>query len=141
MDFPPPDPKDARTFGKPMDESFYDLRDTNLFNAKVILSRKKTRNFLNVSNLWKRTVISGIEGQTLADHQLQLYKRNIVEKRPLVHDVNTEVVGRASIRRRVEPLSSEDDDHIPIHRRYPSPTPGTTSWAQAPMGTWGRGRL
>jgi len=133
-EFPAPNNKDLK---KSMD-----LRETNIFNSKVILSRKRTRNFLDISNLWKRTVLTGIEGQALDDILHRFVRTNTTLKRPFVPDVNALVVGPRKKNRREGPTSSdEEDDHLPLHRRFPSPTPASTSWASAPMGTWGRGSL
>ena len=136
-EFPAPDSRDARVAALASGAAVeWDLRKTNIFNSKVILSRKRTRNFLDISNLWKRTVITGIEGQALDDN-LRLYRQDLVEKRPFVPDVNTEVVGR---RTKIQRVDQEDDvSHYPVHRRYPSPTPGPSTWQAASLGTWGRG--
>ena len=134
-EFPAPGKKDPIKLGE------LDLRETNIFNSKLILSRKRTRNFLDISNLWKRTVLTGIEGQALDGIIDRFIRTDESNKRPFVPDVNTQVEGRRSKMPRVEGQSSEDDDsHLPLHRRFPSPTPGSSAWASAPMGTWGRGR-
>ena len=126
LEFPPPVPKDSRR---------WDLRQTDLFNSKVILSRKRTRNFLDISNLWKRTVLTGIEGQAL--DSIQQYHNTLSLVRPLDPDVNTLVTGPRHPNREVD--SDSDNEHLPVRVRYPSPTPASTSWRNASMGTWGRG--
>jgi hypothetical protein len=139
-EFPAPDPKDYRVAGPEQGSGAavdWDLRKTDIFNAKVILSRKKTRNFLDVSNLWKRTVLSGIEGQALAAEEnfadARVHPRASL-KRPFIPDVNTQVVGRRAKAPRVS--QNDDDEHIPVHRRYPSPTATSTVWQSAAFGTW-----
>ena len=133
-EYPAPSAKDAASVAD------VNLRENQLLNSKLILSRKKTRNFIDISNLWKRTVLHGIEGQAFGD-VISRMQASLANKRPLVpDDVNTMVVGRGPKSRRVDPTSEEDDnDHLPLHRRFPSPTPGPSSWASAPMGQWGRG--
>ena len=137
-EFPAPDPTDSRIAAlrdREAGDDVWDLRRTNLFNSKVILSRKRTRNFLDLSNLWKRTVLTGIEGQALGEI-LETYARTRASlKRPLDPDVNTMVVGREAKYFRVD----HENSRLPLHRRFPSPTPGTSAWQSASMGSWGRG--
>jgi len=132
-EFPAPSEKDAATVA---DVNF---SDSDILNSRLILSRKRTRNFIDLSNLWKRTVLHGIEGQALGDIFARM-TRDHSRKRPFPpDDVNTAVVGRA-VRPRVDPSSTDDDnDHLPLRIRFPSPTPGSSAWASAPMGSWGRG--
>jgi hypothetical protein len=135
-EYPAPDSRDTKVRAG-LD---WDLRQTNFMNSRVILSRKRTRNFLDASNLWKKSVLHGIEGQALDDivntmtdpatHDLQ---------RPFIPDVNTQVVGRRPPVAQDVPNNDDDLSHLPIRLRYPSPTPGTSSWTSAPMNTWGRG--
>jgi hypothetical protein len=115
----------------------WDLGKTNLLSSSVILSRKRTRNFLDISNTWKRAVLTNIEGQALADIQLLQTQSSL--KRPFVPDVNTDVVGRRTKMRMDDSPQDANTDYRSLHRRYPSPTPGPSTWASAPMGTWGRG--
>lgn len=146
-EFPKPDSKDSRVANLLQAEEgrsaeFWDLRKTNIFNSRVILSRKRTRNFLDISNLWKRTVLLGIEGQTLGNviERMALHRQN--PNRPLNPDVNTLVTGRRLPAVREDQI---DDDELPSgvpdRLRYPSPTPGTSSWQGAAFHTWGRGNL
>jgi hypothetical protein len=142
QEFPAPESHDSRTSGfclgaDAASSEKWDLRETKLFNSKVILSRKRTRNFLDLTNLWKRTVITGIEGNTANDIAANFNRLSL--KRTLVPDVNNEVVGRRPKNRRVDHSNTDNDDHLPVHRRFPSPTPGTSQWQSAAMGSWGRG--
>ena len=77
----------------------------------------------------------------MLDENLRRLQNTLVFKRPFIPDVNVSTVGRRAKTRRVDPNNSEseDDSHLPLRIRYPSPTPGPSSWAQASMGTWGRG--
>ena len=120
---------------KSLSESPWDVRETKLFNSKVILSRKRTRNFLDVANLWKRSVLTGIEGQA-QDNIIQQYTNTLSLVRPNVPDVNTQVVGH---RNQTSNDNDDDLDHLPVRVRYPSPTTGPSTWQNAAMGTWGRG--
>ena len=121
----------------------WDVRETDILKQRIILSRKRTRNFLDASNLWKRSVLHGIDGIAL-DDILNVYAQGnntTVETEPSVPDVNTQVVGRR--------LTSVQDDHLQDdedvlanalpHIRFPSPTAGASSWSSASLGTWGRG--
>ena len=140
-EFPAPDEEDLRVSNWEARETIvgaWDLRRTNLFNSKVILSRKRTRNFLDVSNLWKKTVMENLELQAL-DDIVGTAAQFATIKRPYVPDVNTSVVGPRLKRSRVNPDSPDDENTIEhVARRYNSPTPGGT-WASGSMTTWGRG--
>lgn len=135
MNFPAPDQRDMKL----RSGLAYDLRETNIFNSRVILSRKRTRNFIDISNLWKKVVLHGIEGQAL-DGIIGRFIHTDEPIRPVVPDVNTHVVGR---RLPVAREDQEDDDgnapYSVLRHRYPSPTPGTSSWQSASLGSWGRG--
>jgi hypothetical protein len=115
----------------------WDLRETSIFNSKVILSRKRTRNFLDISNLWKKTVMENHEALAL-DDIVGNAARFAAFKRPLIPDVNTMVTGPRLKRTREDP-SDEDDTVESVARRFnASPTP-TGNWASGSMTTWGRG--
>jgi hypothetical protein len=120
------------------EEDSWDLRKTNLFNSRVILSRKRTRNFLDISNLWKKIVVQGISGQAL-DENISRMQRALTLKRPYVPDVNAMVVGPRLKISRLAYNEEEDLDHLPYHRRFPEFEPNNPQWSSATMGTWGRG--
>jgi hypothetical protein len=137
--FPSPDKGDLRTTPWETGEDvrgLWDLRKTNIFNTKVILSRKRTRNFLDLTNLWKKSVIENLEEQTL-DDIVGKAARYAALKRPLIPDINTAVVGPRLKRSRVAPSNDEEDTVEHVAHRSSSPTP--TAWTNAPMGSWGRG--
>ena len=136
LEFPAPGIFDLRSPQSGADEA-WDLRKTKLFNSKVILSRKRTRNFLDISNLWKRTVIQGISGMALDDN-ISRMQRGGTLKRPYVPDVNAAVVGP---RPKIARVDHEDNSHLPLHRQFPEFEPRNSEWSRATMGTWGRGRL
>ncbi len=135
-EYPPPDPKDLRVsdWGNLETPGHWDMRETNLFNSRVILSRKRTRNFLDISNLWKKTVLQNIEGQVLDDF-VQRAAIAASAKRPLIPDINVLVAGPAPKKRK-----DNDSDEEVVGVRRPSPTPGN-AWASGSLSTWGRGRL
>jgi hypothetical protein len=137
-EFPAPDKSDIRVANWDTREAVgrWNLRETNIFNSKVILSRKRTRNFLDLTNLWKKTVLETMEDQAL-DQLVERAATNYLVplKRPLSLDVNTSVVGPRLKRTREDP---EDLEVEHVARRLTSPTP-QGSWRNAPMGSWGRG--
>jgi hypothetical protein len=108
--------------------------DSNILKSRVLLSRKKTRQLLDLTNLWKQTVIGGIEGQALDDNLVRL--RNVLTlKRPEIPNVNEAVMGQHAKTHRVDhDHESDDDSHLPLRIRFPSPTSAAPSWALAPMG-------
>ena len=136
----------------------WDLRQTQIFQSRVIVSRKRTRNFLDLTNLWKRSVLENLEEQTLSDFNMQVHTASTTFttglKRPLIPDPNTTVVGRSLKRRRGNHVSNgvfappddhfespdnSDDEMVPVWGGRSSPGPSNQSWASAPMGSWGRG--
>ena len=137
-EFPPPEKRDLRTsnWGTRETEGLWDLRKTNIFNSRVILSRKRTRNLLDLTNLWKKSVMENLEEQAL-DDILGDAARYTALKRPLAPDINTAVVGPRLKRTRVDPSAMEEDTVEHVSRRSSSPTP--TAWRNAAMGSWGRG--
>jgi hypothetical protein len=143
-EFPAPDSKDRRVSHWATDEEAvdkWDLRKTDIFKSKVILSRKRTRNFLDLTNLWKKTVIENLEELAL-DDMVGNAAQYAAREHPLIPDVNTMVVGPRLKRPRVDQsVTNTDDDMIveSVHARNSSPTPGSSNWASGSMTTWGRG--
>ena len=137
-EFPPPGTKDLRVaHWEAGGAGQWDLRETNLFNTRVILSRKRTRNMIDLANLWKKSVLETQEDLVL-DDLTHAAARYAATKRPLLADVNTMVVG-PRLKRAREAESSYMEEGIIEHvaRRGSSPTPSGT-WTGS-MGTWGRG--
>jgi len=141
QEFPAPSTSDPRVSDWSADQVVgrWDLRETSIFNSKVILSRKRTRNFLDLTNLWKKSVIENLEELTL-DDLVNNAARFAALKRPLIPDVNTAVVGPRLKRTRVATEEVNSDNEVEhVAHRSSSPTPTGSGWASAPMGTWGRG--
>ena len=137
QEFPAPDEKDHRVSAWQQHlPGTWDLRETSLLKSRVILSRKRTRNFLDISNLWKRTVLETLEDQTLDDivHDAANYT---AQRRPLAPDVNTQIAGPRPNKRSREDTIEEGEIVEHVARRGSSP--GPSSWANAPMGSWGGG--
>jgi hypothetical protein len=134
-------------FPAPSDESYpgetlrlFDLGETStLLNpeSRIIISRKRTRNFMDLTNLWKRVVLENLEEQTL-DDILKKAGESTAQKRPLFtsDDINLHVVGRRQWPR-VDPL--EEGELMPEHHRGSSPEPGIQAWRNASFGSWGPG--
>jgi len=140
LTFPPPDPEDwraPRTRGDGAVDT-WDMRKTSLFNSRIILSRKRTRNFMDLSNLWKKTVLENLEEQALDIYldNAARFTANTVQ-RPDFPDVNAQVVGP---RRHTQVGQSDEDNYVQRpHARGSSPDLAGSSWSSAPMGQWGRG--
>jgi hypothetical protein len=116
-----------------LDTELPDLRETNIFNSKVILSRKRTRNFLDLSNLWKKSVLEKLDEQTI-DNLLTNAAQRFALKRPFIPDINAIAGGSRLKRSREDPNQTQQ-----IHRsRSSSPVP--SSWRSGALTTWGRGR-
>ena len=120
----------------------WDVQETDITKSCIILLRKRTRNFIDASNLWKRSVLHGIDGIALND-VLDIHTQwnnTTVVPEPLVPDVNTFVVGRHNPNVQDDPDNDEDVlANARPHIRFPSPTAGTSSWSSASLCTWGHG--
>jgi hypothetical protein len=65
-EYPPPPP--AEDFVPSLD----DVRKTNIFSYRVITSRKRTQNLLDLANLWKKTVLEQLDERVLDDYFVAL---------------------------------------------------------------------
>jgi hypothetical protein len=148
-EFPAPDERDRRVSDWQQHlPGTWDLREYNnnlLDKTRVILSRKRTRNFLDVSNTWKRTVLETLEDQTIHDfnRQVETAARYGAQKRPVASDdVNTTVTGPALKRRGVATDVEVEEGEIverPVAHRGLSPGPSNQNWSSGAMGSWARG--
>jgi hypothetical protein len=131
IDYPAP-PRDESASATAWDLN--DLRDTSIFNSRVILSRKRTRNLLDLTNLWKKTVLENLEqDHVLEDLVINAAQYTAHPKRPHDFDVNTQVVGPRPMKRTRE----DADTEIQLHIR--SSPPVAESWSSGAASTWGRG--
>ena len=140
--YPAPSSKDTRV--SPWESGTdvpgqWDVRKTNLFNSRVIISRKRTRNMLDLTNLWKRSVIETQEDLVLDDYVERALQVRTNSKHPISIDVNTAVAGPSLQRRRVgeDGESLSDNELLPVWQRRSSPTP--EGWRSGAMSSWGRG--
>jgi hypothetical protein len=127
-------------FGIP-DAEGNDLRLTTIFNSRVIVSRKRTRNFMDLTNLWKKSVLEALERDVLADLTRDVQEGVSHAPRTFVGDIHTHVVGPRSIKRPRVAITYEDSDEEEttfVNRRSPSPRTNDT-WRGGAMRTWGRG--
>jgi hypothetical protein len=149
-EFPAPDEHDHRVSDwQQQTPGKWDLREYNnilLDKTRVILSRKRTRNFLDVSNTWKRTVLETLEDQTISDFNQQVAEagRYTAQKRPAASDdINTTVTGPLLKRQREataeDTLEEGELVERPIEHRGLSPGPSNHAWSSAAMGSWARG--
>ena len=158
-EYPAPSTRDSRVypgeFGTNM-PGLWDLEKTNLFNSRVMVSRKRTRNFLDATNLWKRSVLETQEDLVVEGIVPQAVVAFTHGPRPFPPDVNSTVVGPRLKRSRVGEGSTEasgsglglgqgyehveedsDNELRPKRLRRSSPVP--ESWRSGAGSTWGRG--
>jgi hypothetical protein len=157
-EYPAPDEKDQRVSNwetSSADTGLWDLRATNIFNSRVILSRKRTRNMLDLTNLWKKSVLENLEELVLDEQREQPDETHVdfemldptnaataltLPEHPYLPDINAlPRMSRQKMTR--DDVSDEDDSHIPEHRRYRSSSPTPAGWRTGASGTWGRGSL
>jgi hypothetical protein len=124
-----------------MPDDLYDLRDTNIFNSRVIVSRKRTRNMLDLTNLWKKTVLESIERDVLQDVANSVRTAVARPLNTLDYDINTAVVGLRPTKRSGVDITYEDDSDQEttwVNRRSPEPRT-SDAWRSGASSTWGRG--
>jgi hypothetical protein len=92
---------------------------------------------MDLTNLWKRTVLENLEEQTLSDI-LKKAGEITAQKRPFFNDddMNLHVVGR---RQRLWVDPEDENQLMPVHHRGSSPEPGIQAWRNAAFGSWGQG--
>ena len=128
-EYPPPPIDEANT----LDDM--DLSKTNIFNSRVIVSRKRTRNFMDLTNLWKKTVLETLEDSALDDYSLAAATYGAT-KRAFDYDINTQVVGRRAKRTR---RANYDGHYSDSDEDIESSEHTGNLWASGSMGVWGRG--
>jgi hypothetical protein len=94
-----------------------DVRKLSVSSSRMITSRKRTRNLLDLTNLWKRVVLESIDEQAAVEPVVSISDNNVRVVTPEVVGTRNEV--------------SDDEDTQYIHRRSSSPTP--TQWRLARM--------
>jgi len=127
LEYPRPPKKEAHKADD------WDLAKTDIFNSRVIVSRKRTRNFLDLTNTWKKTVLETLEDHVL-DDLVDTAARHVATKRTLDYDINTQIAGASRIRTAREPTSPGDDVFV----RESSPRT-SDAWRSGASGSWGRG--
>jgi hypothetical protein len=125
---------------KGVQEETWDLRETNIFNSRVILSRKRTRNFLDLTNLWKKSVLEKIERDVLGEIANSVRVAVARPTNSLDYDINTAVTGPRSIQRSGAALlyDSDSDGDEPGTSRSRSPRT-SDAWRSGATNQWGRG--
>ena len=94
-----------------------DIRKLDIFNRRLITSRKRTRNLFDLASLWKKTVLEKLD-------------ENIIEpldRNPLLMEAPLLVTGR----KRQLSVDSDDDTVVKHQRRGSSPVPW--GWLQASL--------
>jgi hypothetical protein len=121
-------------------EEVWDLRETGIFNSRVILSRRRTRNFLDLTNLWKKVVLENLERDVLAEIAGNVRVAVARPTNSLDYDVNTAVTGPRPVTRSGAALlyDSDSDDNLSGRRRSPSPRT-SDAWRSGATNQWGRG--
>jgi hypothetical protein len=113
-----------------------DLRmyQPNLFDARWLISKKRTRNFLDLSNLWKTTVLAQLEEQVLDEvDQPVITEGEGFNQMRLSDDELMQVDVPQPLQ-----ASGSDDEHIELHHRQHSPSV-PESWASGAQSGWSRG--
>jgi hypothetical protein len=94
---------------------------------------------LDLTNLWKKSVLESLERDVLAEIATDVRVAVARPTNTLDYDVNTQVVGPRPIKRSGAAIIYEDsDDEILLHRRSPEPRT-SEAWRSGASSSWGRG--
>ena len=106
----------------------------NLLDARVLVAKKRTRNLLDLSNLWKQTVLEQLEEQVVSEVDQPV----ITESEELA---NLRLTDRSDMQVDAPPplqAGGSDDEHIDLHHRQYSPSV-PDAWASGASSGWARG--
>ena len=116
---------------------------SSITNSRVILLRKRTRNFLDLTNLWKKSVLESLERDVLGEIAETVRVSVARPTNILDYNINTAVVGPQAIIRlgvAINYYEDDSDDEIPhrVNRRSPEPQT-SNAWRSGASASWGRG--
>jgi hypothetical protein len=109
--------------GRPGDDSYWepDIRKTDILSRRMIVSRKRTRNLYDLTNLWKKIVLEKLEEHAIAD---------VIDPAPIRHNAVPAFVDPIPINQFDQIDSSDDEDVRYIHRRSSPPAPDTWTYGR-----------
>ncbi|KIK76103.1 hypothetical protein PAXRUDRAFT_18445 [Paxillus rubicundulus Ve08.2h10] len=107
---------------KGKEEEFFklDICKTNIFNRKWIVSRKRTRNLFDLTNLWKKIALEKLDEQVVAN----IIDTNIPTK-PVLTDVPRILPPD------YDPMQDSDDKDIILHWHSSPPAPDTWTYSRS----------
>jgi hypothetical protein len=141
LEYPPPPVGQS-----PLGPNEWDLRKTNIFASRVIVSRKRTRNFLDLTNLWKKSVLETLEERVAAEAEevvLTLPSAADVaaaftHSEREVTDVNT-TVQDPDTTTSIREDQYDSDEFVENVRMRHSFGRATDAWRSGAGSTWGSG--
>jgi hypothetical protein len=104
----------------------------NMLESRVIVSKKRTRNLLDLANTWKTTVLAQLEEQVLEEVNEPILTEGLDQLRLYSDDEPLTIYQQPLLA-----IDDEDDD-VNIHRRQYSPN-APDPWHSGASGTWSRG--
>jgi hypothetical protein len=117
-----------------------DIRRTNMLNRRLITSRKRTRNLMDIASLWKRTVLEHLDERVLDeidDTSVTIPSNaNTASTTPVPTTLET-----GDLSTPTGSLSQPDSDNELEPARFRERSPGVpTPWTSGSLGnTWGSG--
>ncbi|KIK72662.1 hypothetical protein PAXRUDRAFT_21728 [Paxillus rubicundulus Ve08.2h10] len=104
------------------EEEFFepDIRKTDIFTRKWIVSRKRTRNLFDLTNLWKKIVLEKLDEQVTND---------LIDANPVITQQVLVDVPRI-LPPDYDPMQDSDGEDIILHQRSSPPAPDTWTYGR-----------
>ncbi|THG97300.1 hypothetical protein EW145_g7645 [Phellinidium pouzarii] len=103
-----------------------DITKTDILDRRVLVSRKRTKNLFDASNLWKYTVLSRLEEGIIEDLTTELGLKSLETERPIpaMPGLSEDIMRETARHPTGAPLVFDTEGSINLHRRSPSPQIG-----------------
>ena len=97
--------------------TYYDMESTNIMKRRMLLSRKRTKNLLNLTNLWKKVVLQNLDERVLPNQNQAIEEELIAgpsQQRPRPDLEITPVVENYMVRNNVDIDNDSDNEVEPV---------------------------
>jgi hypothetical protein len=105
-----------------------DVRKLSIARSRTITSRKRVRNMMDLTNSWKKEVLSGIDRSLSSD--LNINQDKVENSTPEGSSQMGRVHHLGNLPKRLLHRYDDDDDTVYIHRRSSPPAPDTWTYGR-----------